>query len=133
MVRSAHLSHRVRMSAARSPEEIHALIEAAFNAQDLEAFTALHEPDATALVPPDGTRVRGREAITAAVGPMIARGPRARIEFVAKLEGDRLALTYARWQLAFGGEAMSGRGTIVSRRQPDGRWLIVLDNPQSPG
>ncbi|HEY6762077.1 MAG TPA: hypothetical protein VI318_21430, partial [Baekduia sp.] len=25
-----------------------------------------------------------------------------------------------------------GRGTIVSRRQPDGRWLIVLDRPESP-
>ena len=27
---------------------------------------------------------------------------------------------------------ISGRGTIVSRRQPDGSWLIVLDNPVSP-
>jgi uncharacterized protein (TIGR02246 family) len=120
------------MSVAHSPEEIHALIEAAFNAQDLDAFTALHETDATALVPPAGERVTGREAITAAVRPMIARRPRARIEVVGKIEGDGLALTYARWQLAFDGEAMSGRGTIVSRRQPDGRWLIVLDNPLTP-
>lgn len=120
------------MPVARSPEEIHALIEAAFNAQDLEAFSALHEPDAAALVPPDGARVCGREAITAAVRPMISRGPDARIEFVAKLERDGLALTHARWRLAFDGAVMTGRGTVVSRRQPDGRWLIVLDNPQSP-
>ena len=26
---------------------------------------------------------------------------------------------------------MSGYGTIVSRRQPDGSWLIALDNPLS--
>ena len=24
---------------------------------------------------------------------------------------------------------LSGRGAIVSRRQPDGTWRIVLDNP----
>jgi ketosteroid isomerase-like protein len=27
---------------------------------------------------------------------------------------------------------MTGRGTIVSRRKPDGTWRIVLDNPMSP-
>lgn len=27
---------------------------------------------------------------------------------------------------------MSGRGTMVSRRRPDGTWGIVLDDPQSP-
>jgi hypothetical protein len=26
----------------------------------------------------------------------------------------------------------AGDGTIVSRRQPDGSWQIVLDNPLSP-
>ena len=38
-----------------------------------------------------------------------------------------------RWSIVGtdGGERveMSGRGTIVSRRQPDGSWRIVLDNP----
>jgi hypothetical protein len=27
---------------------------------------------------------------------------------------------------------LAGRGTIVSRRQSDGRWLIVLDRPLTP-
>ena len=54
-------------------------------------------------------------------------GDTAEIEVVGKLESDGLALTHARWRV---GE-MSGYGTIVSRRQPDGSWLIALDNPLS--
>jgi ketosteroid isomerase-like protein len=56
-----------------------------------------------------------------------------RIEVVDKIQTDELALTHGRWTLtgSDGGELieMSGRGTMVSRRQPDGSWRIVLDNP----
>ena len=58
-----------------------------------------------------------------------AAGP---IEVVATLPGDGLALTHARWRLELDGGELAGRGTIVSRRQPDGSWLVVLDNPMSP-
>ena len=43
---------------AQSPEEIHALLAAAVNAGDVDAFVELHELDATVIVPPDGRRVR---------------------------------------------------------------------------
>jgi ketosteroid isomerase-like protein len=63
-------------------------------------------------------------------------GLSARIEVVGKLQADDLALTHARLNVVGGGDAdrveVSGRGTIVSRRQPDGSWRIVLDNPLSP-
>ncbi len=110
---------------ARTPEEVHALLEAAMNARDADAFAAVFEPNGTMIAPPHGEVVRGRTAIRASVEPML--GNTAEIEVVGKLEADGLALTHARWQL---GE-MSGYGTIVSRRQPDGGWLIVLDNPLS--
>jgi hypothetical protein len=67
---------------ARSPEEIHALLAAAVNAGDVDAFAELHEPDATVIVPPDGRRVSGRDAIRAAVRPVLALGPTAEIELV---------------------------------------------------
>ena len=121
---------------AHSPEEIHALIAAAFNAGDLDAFMEIYDDDATLIVPPEGQRVSGREAIRAAVQPTLALRPSAQIEVVEKLQADGLALTHARWSIVAtdGGERveMSGRGTIVSRRQPDGSWRIVLDNPLSP-
>jgi uncharacterized protein (TIGR02246 family) len=122
--------------AAGSPEEIHALIAAAFNAGDLDAFIELHEQEAATKVPPDGRRVSGRDAIRAALEPIFALRPRARIEVVGKLQADDLALTHARVNVVGtrGDERLevSGRGTIVSRRQPDGSWRIVLDNPMSP-
>ncbi len=121
---------------AHTPEETHALIAAAFNAGDLDAFAQVYEEDATSIVPPDGRRVSGRDAIRAAVQPTFALHPGARIEVVQTLQGDGLALTHARWSIVGtdGDERveMSGRGTIVSRRQPDGSWRIVLDNPMSP-
>jgi uncharacterized protein (TIGR02246 family) len=121
---------------ARSPEEIHALIAAAFESGDLDAFVDLHEKDAVSIVPPDGRRVSGHAEIRAALAPIIARRPQARIEVLAKLQTDGLALTHARVHVLCTDPdeplEVSGRGTVVSRRQADGTWRIVLDNPMSP-
>jgi uncharacterized protein (TIGR02246 family) len=124
---------------ARTPEEIHALIAAALNARDLDAFVALHEDDATTVVPPDGRRVTGHAAIRAALAPIFASGPRARIAVLDKLESGGLALTRARVDVVVPGAGgtppleVAGHGTIVSRRQPDGTWRIVIDDPMGPG
>jgi uncharacterized protein (TIGR02246 family) len=121
---------------ATAPEEIHALIEAAFNAGDREAFVELHEDDATVVVPPQGERIHGKEAIRTAIEATFALRPYARIEFLDKVESDGMALTHAHWNVTGSDEGrpveMSGRGTIVSRRQPDGSWRIVLENSMSP-
>jgi uncharacterized protein (TIGR02246 family) len=118
---------------ARSPEEIHTLLATALNARDGDAFAALHEPTATIIVPPEGRRVSGRDAIRAAIEPLLALRPVMRIGVVDKFQTDGLALTHGHWTLA-GSDAgelieMSGRGTMVSRRQSDGSWRIALDNP----
>lgn len=74
--------------------------------------------------------------IRAATQPIFAMGPRAEIEVMGKLQTDDLALTHARVNIVAtdgGGRVeISGRGTVVSRRQPDGSSRIVLDNPMSP-
>jgi uncharacterized protein (TIGR02246 family) len=117
---------------ARTPEETHAVIEAAFNAGDLEAFVAAFEPDAVMVNPPDGRTVRGRAEIREAARPVVASRPTARMEVLRKLESDGLALTFARWTVTGTGTELSGEGTIVSRRQPDGTWLILLDCATRP-
>ncbi len=117
------------------PEDLHAQVAAAFNAGDRDALVELYEDGATLVVPPEGLAVTGKEAIRAAVEPTFELRPDARMEVVGKLEADGLALTHGRWQIA--GEAgderveLSGRGTMVSRRQPDGGWLIALDDPMA--
>lgn len=56
---------------------------------------------------------------------------------IAKVEGDNMALTHARWELIGtdpDGTALElrGRATLVSRRRADGTWQIVLDDPLTP-
>jgi uncharacterized protein (TIGR02246 family) len=120
----------------RTPEEIHARLAAAFSTGDRAALIALYEDEAALIVPPEGRCVTGRDAIREAVEPMLSLQPSFRSDVVGKLEGDGLAVTHARWQMAGtqDGERveLSGRGTLVSRRQPDGGWRIVLDNPMTP-
>lgn len=49
------------------------------------------------------------------------------------LEAGGLALTHGRWTLALtdagGRSELNGLGTMVSRRDHDGTWRIVLDDP----
>ena len=110
---------------ATSPQELHALLEAAFTSGDLDALIALFEPDATMRVPPDGHAVSGRDAIRAALAPIVARRPRFTSEVVVLATAGELALTHARWTM----DDTDGRGTLVLRRQPDGTWRIAIDNP----
>jgi ketosteroid isomerase-like protein len=97
----------------------------------------VYAENATLLVPPDGDVVTGRDEIRAALEPQFALRPTAKIDVIAKLQAGDLALTNAHWRLA-GTDAdgnvveLAGSGTIVSRRQPDGTWLIVLDRPVRP-
>ena len=122
---------------ARTPEETHALLAAAFNAGDPDAFVEVYEEGATLIVPPEGGLARGRREIRRALEPSFALKPRASIEVVKKVQSDGLALTHARWSLVGTGVEgetveLQGHGSIVSREQPDGSWQIVLDNPISP-
>jgi ketosteroid isomerase-like protein len=71
------------------------------------------------------------------VEPLFGRVRTARIDLVATLRTGDLAMTHAEWVLTGTDEdgaevVMSGRGTVVSRRQPDGTWRVVFDDPVNP-
>jgi ketosteroid isomerase-like protein len=116
---------------ANKPSEIHTLFLSAFNRGDVEALVALYEPGA-ALVSSDGPVV-GHQAIGAAYQRMLAGGARMELETRAVVESpEGLAVLHASWTYHRGGTATPGLSTEVVRRQPDGTWLFVIDEPRTP-
>lgn len=119
---------------AQRPEDIPGLIAAAFNANDPQAMLDLYEPDGILVGPPDGTQAVGLKAVAEALEPMFAAITAADITMTSALRSGDIAMTHAAWRLVGKDEAgapidLSGKGTVVSRRQPDGTWRIVFDDP----
>jgi ketosteroid isomerase-like protein len=116
---------------ARTPPEIHRLFEAAYNVGDLEAILALYEPGAVFIA---GDRsVSGHDAIRDFYRISLAPGARMTLETRAIVESaDGLALLHGAWSLE-PPACTEGLSTEVVRRQPDGNWLFVIDNPRTPG
>jgi len=115
---------------------IHEEFEAAFNAGDLEALTALYEPAAVLKV---GDAVaHGPAAIREAYRGFLARQPEIHVETLEVLEtGEGLAMLHGRWREKWTGPdgtefQTEGRNTEVVRRQPDGTWRFLIDNPFAP-
>ena len=119
---------------ARTPEDVNRLFEARVNAGDLEGVVALYEPDATLVTADAGTLV-GHAAIRGYFEGMI--GMQGEIDMgeyrVVPLD-DGLAVMSHDWRANVAspdGQRMvlTGKATEVARRQPDGRWLFIFDDP----
>lgn len=116
---------------AQRLQEIHTLFLDAFNRGDVEALVALYEP-AALLVTGSGTAT-GHEAIREAYRRILAGGVRMELETRAVSESDDgLAVLHASWTYYRGQDAISGLSTEVVRRQADGSWLFVIDEPRTP-
>jgi uncharacterized protein (TIGR02246 family) len=118
---------------ARTPEEVARLFAEAFSAHDLQALMALYEPEAT-LIPLPGQVVTGTEAIREALSGFLALKPKYELEFKKAFQAGDIALLFSEWTLSAtdpDGNAveMEGRTSDVVRRQPDGSWLVVIENP----
>jgi uncharacterized protein (TIGR02246 family) len=109
-------------------------IAAAVNGHDLDAFVALHEPDAVIIVPPDGARAEGHDEIRKVLEPLFASSPSTVIDLHGILKSDGMAMSHSHFTVCLtrpNGDQVEkrGMGTVVSRRQPDGSWRIVFDYP----
>lgn len=117
---------------ARKPEECDTLLGEALNRGDLEAAVALYEPNATFVQEP-GKIVTGHAAVREAMKGFLAIKPKFSIDVSAVQNGD-LAVLRSKWKVNGTGPdgkpvSMSGNGIEVVRKQPDGTWLFVIDNP----
>jgi len=117
---------------AYKPQEIHTLFVEAFNRADLQALVALYEPGATLVI--GSENVNGRDGIRAVYQDILAGGGRMELETRKVIESaEGLSLLHASWTLHREGQARSGLSTEVVRRQSNGTWLFVLDEPRTPG
>ena len=109
---------------ATRPEDLTRLFVTAANANDAEAIAALYEEDAVMAYPPGQVTV-GREAILALWTEAVEHMPRIEPEepLPTLVSGD-IALTSTPPQDGVGARAQ------VVRRQADGTWLRLIDQPE---
>jgi uncharacterized protein (TIGR02246 family) len=115
------------------PDQIHAAFEKAANAHDVDAVLALYDTDGI-NVELDGSTTTGRDAMRASfeglLGALRHITGTDRKLFVA---GD-VALLSGSWTAQFAqpdGSVVDAQGVTaeVAVRQPDGTWLLVIDDP----
>ena len=119
---------------ARTPEEVPQLWAETFRAGDLDALVALYEEEDAMLVPQPGEAVTGIDGIREALSAFLALRPTFNLEVRKVLQTGDLALSFADWTLSGTGPdgeplEMAAQTSDVLRRQSDGSWRIVIDNP----
>jgi uncharacterized protein (TIGR02246 family) len=115
------------------PSEIHERFEAAVNSKDVDAMMALYDVDGVAIEL-DGSECTGEAAFRAMLTGLA--GALSDLEGTTTkviVAGD-IALTAGTWTAQVPGPdgglvTASGTNVEVSRRQADGTWLLVIDDP----
>jgi hypothetical protein len=86
-----------------------------------------HVPDCMVL--PDGSTVRGHEAIRNQAEQLVGMRGRMTVTTCCVIETGDLAILSNEWTLTAEDESMSAVTAEVAQRQPDGRWLYVIATP----
>jgi ketosteroid isomerase-like protein len=114
---------------AQSPEQCDALFAAHLNSGNLEGLVALYEPNALWVQQRDPD-ARGTAAIRQRLAAFVAIRPAFTSKVTKLIQADEnLALLYTDWSVTASGTTLSGKGLQIVRRQPDGTWLIAVDDP----
>jgi ketosteroid isomerase-like protein len=109
---------------AEQPEDLGRFFVERANAGDLEGLVALYEPSAVLAVP-GGAPTAGTDAIRRALGQFLSGNPKVSGVSQPALRFGDLALTSTRFD--------GGATAEVARRQPDGTWRWVIDQPRIVG
>ena len=116
-----------------TPEQVLETIVTGINSGDLDSLLPLYETDA-AFVPEPGTLAHGAPGVSEALTGFISMNGKLDLEVTRVLEADDLALVVGVW--SFDGTGPDGepvrleaKNADVLRRQADGSWRFVIDNP----
>ena len=125
--------------AARTSIEVDQLFAKALEAGDLEAIVALYEPQAVVPGQSGQPPAVGPDQIREAMRPFIELKPTNVVlaaTVVAELDG--VAILYDDWRgtghAPDGSETpLEGKAIEVVRRQADGSWKFIFDDPNARG
>jgi uncharacterized protein (TIGR02246 family) len=120
-----------------TPESFLDAFFAAFNLGDRDALLGMYEPHG-ALVAGPGAIAQGSDAVRAALDGFLALRPTMNGHASSIVVAGDVALALTRWTLDGVGPDgaavhMQGEATDVLRRQADGSWRVVIDNPWGVG
>jgi uncharacterized protein (TIGR02246 family) len=116
-----------------TPEQVLESIVSGINSGDLEALLPLYEREAAFATRP-GSLAHGAPGIGEALAGFISMKGTLDLEVTRVLEVDDLALVAGVWSFDGTGPdgepvRLSARNADVLRRQSDGTWRFVIDNP----
>lgn len=111
---------------ARQPAELPLVFRDHVNAGNLAGLMTDYYAPAATYAPVPGVVLTGSE-LEAAIGRLVALAAPIEVAVRHVLEADDTALLVVDWKIPRAG--MSGTATDVARRQPDGTWRCVIDNP----
>jgi uncharacterized protein (TIGR02246 family) len=122
------LEHRVE-----NPEATATALQDAFNAGDLEGMVNQYEPEGIFISAP-GQPAVGSDSLRETFAGFLASKPTFKLKVTSLHEVGDIALETSQWELVGTDSdgnpmALSGRCAATLRRQPDGHWLYVIDNP----
>ncbi len=120
--------------AGKTPQETDRLVEQAIFRHDVESLLDLFEPDAVFVDPETSTALRGHDEIREVVVGMLESNPHVEGRPPKVFVSGDIALVLSPWTMVAttpDGETVrqSGTATDVMRRQSDGTWRYVIDNP----
>ena len=116
-----------------SPVEVLQSIEDGINSGNIDSLMSLYEGEAAFAAEP-GSLSHGLAGVREALAGFIAMKGTLDLKVTRVLEASDLALVTTVW--SFNGTGLDGepvklaaRSADVLRRQADGSWLFVIDNP----
>ena len=116
-----------------TPEQVLKSIVDGINTGNLDAIMALYEPEAAFATQP-GSLAHGIPGVRSSVGAFLAMKGTLDLNVTRVLEASGLALVVGVWSFTGTGPdgepvTLTGRNADVLRRQSDGSWRFVIDNP----